>query len=75
MFQNLTKTRANISEKGIRSWFRRVQEYIMGNKLETVLEDPTSDETAFFLSPREKQVIDRKGSKKVSFWPEPNKNS
>ncbi|XP_072375129.1 uncharacterized protein [Diabrotica undecimpunctata] len=67
--QNLTKPRANITEKSVRGWFDRVSEYLKTNNLEEILSDPkrifNCDESAFFLSPKEKCVIVRKGSKKV----------
>lgn len=67
--QNLTVSRASLSENDIRNWFSSVRSYLTDNDLLDVLTDPkrvfNCDESGFYLSPKEKQVLVRKGSKKV----------
>lgn len=67
--QSLTPSRAAISEQNIRGWFSRVKSYMNERQIMNILDDPrrvfNCDETAFYLSPKEKQCLARKGSKKV----------
>nr|XP_049693639.1 uncharacterized protein LOC126054037 [Helicoverpa armigera] len=67
--QSLTTCRAIVSENNIRSWFSKIRQYFVDNKLIELLQDPkrifNCDESGFYLSPQEKQVLVRKGSKKV----------
>lgn len=67
--QNLTTSRASVTESSIRKWFDEIKSYISINGYSPVLEDPSRifnmDETAFFLSPKEKKVLVRKGDKAV----------
>lgn len=56
--QNLTASRAAVSEQKIRDWFNEVEEHLKNKHLEYVLQDPSKlfngDETAFFLCPKKK---------------------
>lgn len=67
--QNLPLSRNQITEGSIRGWFGRVHSHFEDNNLFEVFEDPkriyNCDETAFFLCPKEKQVLVKKGSKRV----------
>lgn len=67
--QNLTKTRALVSEINIRRWFQEITEYFTDNDLLNVCNDPlrvfNCDETAFFLSPNNNRVLVKKGQKIV----------
>lgn len=67
--QSLTTCRAIVSEENIRSWFSKIRQYFVENNLMELLRDPkrifNCDESGFYLSPQEKQVLVRKGSKKV----------
>lgn len=67
--QALTSSRAAVTEVDIRKWFGRVKTYFTENDLLDVLDDPSRifncDEAGFYMSPQEKQVLVRKGSKKV----------
>lgn len=67
--QNLTKTRALVSEINIRRWFQEITEYFTNNDLLNVCNDPlrvfNCDETAFFLSPNNNRVLVKKGQKIV----------
>ncbi|KAF9409673.1 hypothetical protein HW555_011027 [Spodoptera exigua] len=67
--QNLPTSRSHITEEAVRAWFNRVHSYFEQNNLLDVLEDPSRifncDETGFFLCPKGKQVLVRRGSKKV----------
>ncbi|KAI5722961.1 hypothetical protein M8J76_016235 [Diaphorina citri] len=67
--QNLTKSRADVTEVAIREWFKRVERYVEEESIQEVLEDPTRvfncDETAFFLAPKENKVLVPKNMKKV----------
>ena len=53
--QNLTKSRAILSEVVIRNWFNQIKTYINNEKDVSILEDPrrifNCDETAFFYVP------------------------
>lgn len=67
--QNLTKSRASVSETNIRRWFEEITEYFKQNNMLDVCNDPVRvfncDETAFFLSPGNNRVLVRKGQKMV----------
>lgn len=64
--QNLTASRAAITEKKLRDWHAEVHKYFEDNNLLPVLEDNTRifnmDESAFYLSPKEDKVLTKKGS-------------
>ncbi|CAG4960819.1 unnamed protein product [Colias eurytheme] len=70
--QSLTTCRAIVSEENIRSWFSKIRQYFVENDLMELLQDPkrifNCDESGFYLSPQEKQVLVRKGSKKESLY-------
>lgn len=61
--------RNKITELDVRSWFNRVKSYFQTNNLLDVLEDESRvyncDETTFFLCPKEKDVLVKRGSKRV----------
>ncbi|KYM93390.1 hypothetical protein ALC62_16007, partial [Cyphomyrmex costatus] len=65
--QNLTHTRASVTEKEIRNWFNEVHSYLI--KLNLLNIHPSRvfncDESVFLLCPKSDQVIVRKGSKSV----------
>lgn len=67
MTQNLTSTRASVSEISIRNWFKEVKNYFDERKIK--ISDPrrifNADETAFFLCPKGKKALVQKGSKSV----------
>lgn len=67
MSQNLTKSRANISEKIMREWFLEVETYFKKKNLMEV--GPESifnmDESAFLMSPNNGKVLVKKGNKAV----------
>lgn len=68
--QNLTRTRAGVTEKNIRNWFEEIASHFEEKNLtEVVAHCPervfNCDETAFFLSPGTNKVIVRKGQKVV----------
>lgn len=67
--QNLTHSRATVTEEKIRKWFSEVKTYLTENNLLNILEEPqrvfNCDETAFFLSPKESKVLVRKGDKAI----------
>lgn len=65
--QNLTSSRAFATESVLRRWFSEVSLHL--NKLHLVNIDTSRifncDETAFFLCPKAKQVIAKRGSRTV----------
>ncbi|XP_063215801.1 uncharacterized protein LOC134527237 [Bacillus rossius redtenbacheri] len=67
--QNLTSSRAAVSQEQISAWFREVYKYLEENKLEDVLSDPrrifNGDESAFFLNPKGNKVLAKKGDKNI----------
>lgn len=67
--QALISSRANVTEAQVRSWFSEVKTYLQGKNLLDVFNDPrrifNADETAFFLCPKGKKVLARKGEKAV----------
>lgn len=67
--QNLQTSRNQVTEETLRAWFDRVRTYFEQNDLLQVFEDPkrifNCDETGFFLCPKDKQVLVKRGSKRV----------
>lgn len=68
--QNLTRTRAGVTEANIKNWFNEIKEYLEAkNIFDIVLNFGNRvfncDETAFFLSPADNKVLARKGQKIV----------
>lgn len=67
--QSLTPSRASVTEQNIRDWFSRVRNYLNERDLLDIMLDPrrifNSDESGFYLSPKEQYVMVRKGSAKV----------
>lgn len=59
--ENISKTRAAISEEGIRDWFAQVEQYLKENDCFNALENPKCifnlNETAVFLSPEANRLI------------------
>jgi hypothetical protein len=67
--QALPTHRNKVTEQDVRNWFDRVNNYFETNNLLSVLNDESRvfncDETAFYLCPKEKDVLVKKGSKRV----------
>lgn len=67
--QNLTKSRAKITLAALNMWFDTVKNYLSSSNNSDILNDPSRifncDESAFFLNPKEKSVLAKKGSKVV----------
>lgn len=67
MAQNLTATRALVTENSIRGWFNEIEQYFLQSG--TNITDPrrvfNGDESAFFLCPKGNSVLAKKGSKTV----------
>ncbi|KAJ4451842.1 hypothetical protein ANN_03320, partial [Periplaneta americana] len=67
--QNLTVSRASVTQENILGWFAEVEDYLKANNLFQVLTDPSRvfncDETAFFLNPKGNKVLARKGNKTI----------
>lgn len=67
MSENLTTSRAAVTEASIKNWFDEVQNYFISSS--TFVNDPSrvfnADESAFFLSPKGNAVLAKKGSKTV----------
>lgn len=67
--QNLTSSRANLTENRIRQWFDEVGTYLKDTNHFEITFDPNRvyncDETAFFLCPKGDKVLVRKGDKTV----------
>lgn len=67
--QNLTHSRAAVTEESIRTWFKEIKNELKENNQEAVLEDAmrifNADETAIFLSPKGQRVLVRRGEKTV----------
>ncbi|XP_063369793.1 uncharacterized protein LOC134658117 [Cydia amplana] len=67
--QNLPTSRNQVTEEALRAWFDRVRAYLQNQDLVDIFEDPkrvfNCDETAFFLSPKESQVLVKRGCKRV----------
>lgn len=67
--QNLTKSRASVTEESIKAWFAEVTSYLNNNHYMNVLEDPRRifnfDESAFVLRPKSEKVLVRRNEKCV----------
>ncbi|XP_060808094.1 uncharacterized protein LOC132903545 [Amyelois transitella] len=67
--QNLPTSRNQVTETALRAWFDRVESYFKENDMLQVFQDPkrifNCDESGFFLCPKDKQVLVKKGSKRV----------
>ncbi|XP_063625003.1 uncharacterized protein LOC134796734 [Cydia splendana] len=65
--QNLSKSRDDVTEEGIRKWFEEITTYIEGIGLKDVLDEPSrifnTDESAFFLSPKAGRVLCKQAEK------------
>lgn len=65
--QNLCASRAAVTENKIRNWHKEIEEYFISNKIN--ITDPkrifNTDESAFFLSPKGRKVLAKKGSKSL----------
>lgn len=63
--QSLTASRASVTEQNIRDWFGRVRGYLNENDLLDIMLDPrrifNSNDSGFYLSPKEQHVVVRKG--------------
>ena len=67
MSQNLTKTRASITEKAIKKWFDEVKAYLITKNLLDIDSRRifNLDESVFCLSPKSDKVLVRKGENAV----------
>lgn len=69
MAQNLTKSRASVSEVGLKNWFTEIYDYLKEENLDHVLNHPERifnvDEAAFFLNPKGNRVLVPRGEKNV----------
>lgn len=69
MAQNLTKSRASVSEVALKNWFQEVYDYLKEENLDYVLNHPERifnvDEAAFFLNPKGNRVLVPRGEKNV----------
>ena len=65
--QNLTTTRASVTEKDLRQWFSYVQHYLEKKNLLFIAPERifNLDESAFMLVPKDNSVITQKGAKNV----------
>ncbi|KAJ4449350.1 hypothetical protein ANN_00748 [Periplaneta americana] len=67
--EQLTASRACVTEKQIRSWFAEVKSFFLENSFHDVLLDPirifNADESAFNLCPKSGKVLSIKGEKNV----------
>lgn len=67
--QNLTSSRANLTENRIRQSFKEVEIYLRSTNNFDITSDPSLvfnfDETAFFLSPKADKVLVKRGDKTV----------
>ena len=65
--QNLTCTRASVTEKDLRQWFNYVQEYLTKKNVLSISASRVFnlDESAFMLVPKDNAVITEKGSRSV----------
>lgn len=67
--QNLTQARTSINEEGIRNWHAKVEQFFVDHDLGAVLNCPdrifNCDETAFYLNPKDKYILARKGAKQI----------
>lgn len=69
MAQNLTKSRAAVTEIKLKAWHAEVRKYCEDNDLLEVLNDPTRvfnvDEKGFIMTPKNEVVLARRGQKAV----------
>lgn len=65
MSQALTKSRGDVTEAQIQSWFAEISKHMLENNLEGTFADPrhvfNTDETAFFCALRAKKCLSGKG--------------
>lgn len=69
IYQNLTKSRASVTQENLNKWFSEVETYLKDENLFSVMEDPckvfNADETACYLNPKGSKVLAERGSKNV----------
>lgn len=67
--ENLSRSRAKLSEASIRKWFADVNQYLDTENVSTVLKDPRRvfniDETGFMLNPTRDRVLAKRGQRNV----------
>lgn len=67
--QNISRSRAGVTEQNLRKWFDDVRKYCQSSSCTDALNDPKRiynlDETAFFLAPEVDKVMAKKGSRTV----------
>lgn len=67
--QNLTSSRANVTEEKLRQWHAEVTNYLTENNWSNIVKDPkrvfNADEAAFFLNPKGNKVLFSRGEKCV----------
>jgi len=67
--EHVTTASACVSEKDIKKWFSDIHQYLVDEKLDDILQDPTrlfnGDETGFSLCPKTKSVLAPKGAKDI----------
>lgn len=67
--ENLSRSRAKLTEQNIRHWFTEVTEYIRTENVGNVLADPRRvfniDESAFMLNPPRDRVLAQRGQRNV----------
>jgi len=67
--EHVTTASACVSEKDIKKWFSDIHQYLVDEKLDGILQDPTrlfnGDETGFSLCPKTKSVLAPKGAKDI----------
>lgn len=67
--QNISKSRAKVTESNLRNWFENVRKFCETSDCTDALNDPKRiynlDETAFFLAPTPDKVMAKKGSRTV----------
>ena len=65
--QNLSKSRANVTEESIRDWHAKVYAYLETNNIMEIVNDPSRilnmDETAIYLNPKSDKILTEKGDK------------
>ncbi|KAL4153947.1 hypothetical protein QTP88_001780 [Uroleucon formosanum] len=67
--EHVTTASACVSEKDIKKWFSDIHQYLVDEKLDDILQDPTrlfnGDETGFSLCPKTKSILAPKGAKDI----------
>lgn len=67
--QNLTTSRASVTQEKIKGWFNEVQQYLESQHQQHILKNPervfNADEAAFFLNPKGDKVLAKRGEKNV----------